>query len=109
MPNFFAISFNVESSLRSDYDLLQVKKADVDAALKVMTFAIYHKELTNAEERDQQRKRRAEEENGGGDDAGDNGDDNGNGDGSRRRYAALELCLVGSCCLAFSLTSGQRS
>ncbi|KAG6552874.1 hypothetical protein Mapa_005529 [Marchantia paleacea] len=60
----------------------QVKKADVDAALKVMTFAIYHKELTNAEERDQQRKRRAEEENGGGDDANDRGGDN---DGSRRR------------------------
>ncbi|KAL3700526.1 hypothetical protein R1sor_018548 [Riccia sorocarpa] len=57
----------------------QVKKADVDAALKVMTFAIYHQELTDAEERDQQRKRRAGEDNAGGDDAGDNDDDDGNG------------------------------
>ncbi|KAL2651198.1 hypothetical protein R1flu_019326 [Riccia fluitans] len=60
----------------------QVKKADVDAALKVMTFAIYHKELTDAEDREQQRKRRAGEDKAGGDDAGDNDDDK---DGNGRR------------------------
>ncbi|KAI3904120.1 hypothetical protein MKW98_021706 [Papaver atlanticum] len=34
------------------YDLWQVTKDDVDSALKVMNFAIYHKELAEMEERE---------------------------------------------------------
>jgi len=33
--------------------LLQVLKSDVEAALQVLNFAIYHKELTEMEEREQ--------------------------------------------------------
>lgn len=32
-------------------------KSDVEAALKVLNFAIYHKELTDMEEREQERLR----------------------------------------------------
>ena len=35
----------------------QVSKSDVEAALKVLNFAIYHKELTEMEEREQERER----------------------------------------------------
>lgn len=33
--------------------MLQVLKTDVEAALQVLNFAIYHKELTEMEEREQ--------------------------------------------------------
>ena len=39
---------------------LQVSKSDVEAALKVLNFAIYHKELTEMEEREQERERELE-------------------------------------------------
>ncbi|XP_068666025.1 DNA replication licensing factor MCM3 isoform X1 [Aristolochia californica] len=48
----------------------KVSKTDVEAALKVLNFAIYHKELTEMEEREQEwereleRKRKAEQESG---------------------------------------------
>ncbi|KAM1765733.1 hypothetical protein ACFX14_004819 [Malus domestica] len=38
----------------------KVSKSDVDAALKVLNFAIYHKELTDMEEREQERERELE-------------------------------------------------
>lgn len=41
----------------SDALNLQVTKADVDAALGVMNFAIYHKELTDMDEREAERGR----------------------------------------------------
>ncbi|CAI0451943.1 unnamed protein product [Linum tenue] len=41
----------------------QVTKSDVEAALKVLNFAIYHKELTDMEEREHEREREAEREN----------------------------------------------
>ncbi|XP_057420051.1 DNA replication licensing factor MCM3-like [Lotus japonicus] len=50
---------------------IKVTKTDVDAALKVLNFAIYHKELTEMEDREQERegelerKRRADAENDG--------------------------------------------
>lgn len=37
--------------------MMQVSKTDVEAALKVLNFAIYHKELTEMEEREQERER----------------------------------------------------
>lgn len=40
----------------------QVTKADVDAALGVMNFAIYHKELTDMDEREAERDREREQE-----------------------------------------------
>lgn len=40
--------------------LLQVSKSDVEAALKVLNFAIYHKELTEMEEREQEREKELE-------------------------------------------------
>jgi len=39
---------------------VQVTKADVDAALGVMNFAIYHKELTDMDEREAERGRKQE-------------------------------------------------
>lgn len=36
---------------------MQVSKTDVEAALKVLNFAIYHKELTEMEEREEERER----------------------------------------------------
>ncbi|KAJ7557099.1 hypothetical protein O6H91_05G111400 [Diphasiastrum complanatum] len=64
----------------------QVTKADVDSALKVMNFAIYHKELTEMEEREQERERETERKrqaDGGNNGAnGANQDDiDGNGEG----------------------------
>ncbi|KAF7849108.1 hypothetical protein BT93_L1237 [Corymbia citriodora subsp. variegata] len=54
----------------------KVTKSDVDAALKVLNFAIYHKELTDMEEREQERelgrKRQADQHAG-----QTNGDDHG--------------------------------
>ncbi|CAN1808534.1 DNA replication licensing factor MCM3 [Linum perenne] len=41
----------------------QVTKIDVDAALKVLNFAIYHKELTEMEDREHEREMEAEREN----------------------------------------------
>lgn len=38
----------------------QVLKSDVEAALKVLNFAIYHKELTEMEEREEERERELE-------------------------------------------------
>ncbi|XP_027347323.1 DNA replication licensing factor MCM3 [Abrus precatorius] len=38
----------------------KVSKSDVEAALKVLNFAIYHKELTEMEEREQERERESE-------------------------------------------------
>jgi len=35
----------------------QVSKSDVEAALKVLNFAIYHKELTEMEDREQEREK----------------------------------------------------
>ncbi|XAR59321.1 DNA helicase [Bertholletia excelsa] len=60
----------------------QVLKSDVEAALKVLNFAIYHKELTEMEEREQEReelerKRRADH-------------DDGNSDRARRSASARE-------------------
>ncbi|MED6192330.1 hypothetical protein PIB30_009139 [Stylosanthes scabra] len=55
----------------------KVEKSDVDAALKVLNFAIYHKELTEMEERELERekelerKRKAEHDAGGNDGADD--------------------------------------
>lgn len=49
----------------------QVTKTDVDAALKVLNFAIYHKELTEMEDREQERERELERKRGAdGDNAG---------------------------------------
>lgn len=46
----------------------QVLKSDVEAALQVLNFAIYHQELTEMEEREQEReverKQRAERDSG---------------------------------------------
>lgn len=38
----------------------QISKSDVEAALKALNFAIYHKELTEMEEREQERQREQE-------------------------------------------------
>ena len=43
----------VEIWLWQPYLVLQVLKSDVEAALQVLNFAIYHKELTEMEEREQ--------------------------------------------------------
>ncbi|CAM6127854.1 unnamed protein product [Calypogeia fissa] len=67
----------------------QVLKADVDAALDVMKFAIYHRDLTEAQkreeekQREEERKRKAAESGGGGND--DNGNDDPDGPGSADR------------------------
>lgn len=41
---------------------MQVSKTDVEAALKVLNFAIYHKELTEMEERQQEQEQERERE-----------------------------------------------
>lgn len=59
----------------------QVTKSDVEAALKVLNFAIHHKELAEMEEREQERerelerKRRAEHRSSRNDGDGQNADD----------------------------------
>jgi DNA replication licensing factor MCM3 len=51
----------VYHTLRLIIDLSwQVSKSDVDAALKVLNFAIYHKELTEMEEREHEREKELE-------------------------------------------------
>ncbi|MCO5571154.1 hypothetical protein L7F22_024888 [Adiantum nelumboides] len=55
----------------------QVLKADVDAALKVLNFAVYHKELTDMEHREQERERELERKRQAEGDAGEDGDENG--------------------------------
>jgi DNA replication licensing factor MCM3 len=42
------------------YICWQVSKSDVEAALKVLNFAIYHTELTEMDEREQERDRELE-------------------------------------------------
>eukprot|EP01018_Ginkgo_biloba_P018817 Gb_01563 [translate_table: standard] len=69
----------------------QVLKVDVEAALKVLNFAIYHKELTEMEEREHEREREMERKrradggpgNEGQDD--DNDDDHPDGTGNKER------------------------
>ncbi|XP_010529154.1 PREDICTED: DNA replication licensing factor MCM3 [Tarenaya hassleriana] len=48
--------------LTDEYFPGQVAKSDVEAALKLLNFAIYHKELTEMEEREQQEQEREESE-----------------------------------------------
>lgn len=50
-------------------------KSDVEAALKVLNFAIYHKELTEMEEREQERENEAERQRKAGHDGGNNRND----------------------------------
>lgn len=45
------------NNLRVLHSLVQVTKVDVDAALKVLNFAIYHKELAEMEEREHEREK----------------------------------------------------
>lgn len=52
--------------------LMQVLKVDVEAALQVLNFAIYHKELTDMEEREQ-RERELDLKNRADQDAGNDG------------------------------------
>ncbi|GLJ15710.1 hypothetical protein SUGI_0258600 [Cryptomeria japonica] len=71
----------------------QVLKSDVESALKVLNFAIYHTELTEMEQREQgrerevERKRRADGDSGNGrhDDNNDDNDDGDHPDGSGNR------------------------
>lgn len=63
----------------------QVTKSDVDAALQVLNFAIYHKELTDMEDREQERERERELERKGRDDH-----PSGENDGSHNRTASRE-------------------
>lgn len=60
--------------------LLQVLKTDVEAALQVLNFAIFHKELTDMEDREQREteKQQAEQDAGAG---GDNVDGPGGASG----------------------------
>ncbi|XP_016460822.1 DNA replication licensing factor MCM3 homolog 2 isoform X2 [Nicotiana tabacum] len=51
----------------------QVLKSDVDAALQVLHFAIYHQELTEMEEREQEREKELEKKRRADHDAGNNG------------------------------------
>lgn len=58
--------------------LEQVLKADVEAALQVLNFAIYHQELSEMEEREEERLREMEREHQVDAEAGNN-------DGTRNR------------------------
>ncbi|XP_027087801.1 DNA replication licensing factor MCM3 homolog 2 [Coffea eugenioides] len=77
----------------------QVLKADVDAALQVLNFAIYHQELTEMEEREQERERENERKRRSENNAGDTGrpqhqgarNDRENGDASGRTGEAMEV------------------
>ncbi|KAL5577199.1 hypothetical protein UlMin_018898 [Ulmus minor] len=51
----------------------KVQKSDVDAALKVLNFAIYHKELTEMDEREEERDRELESKRKADQHAGENG------------------------------------
>ncbi|KAM7500663.1 hypothetical protein LguiA_025077 [Lonicera macranthoides] len=57
----------------------QVLKSDVEAALKVLNFAIYHKELTEMEEREQERENEAERQRKAGHDGSNNRNDHDGG------------------------------
>lgn len=69
----------------------QVLKSDVESALKVLNFAIYHTELTEMEEREREKQRKQQADGGPGDDGhdDDNNDDHpnvtGNAERQRRR------------------------
>ena len=52
-------------------------KSDVEAALKVLNFAIYHQELTDMEEREQQQEKEQERKR--------RADGDGNENGNRRK------------------------
>ncbi|WOH12005.1 hypothetical protein DCAR_0831501 [Daucus carota subsp. sativus] len=73
----------------------QVLVSDVEAALKVLNFAIYHKELTEMEEREQERERESENKRKADHDAGRNvrADRGGAsaGDGSTEATEAMEV------------------
>ncbi|KAL3520205.1 hypothetical protein ACH5RR_018354 [Cinchona calisaya] len=76
----------------------QVLKSDVDVALQVLNFAIYHQELTEMEEREQEREReierklRAENDPGNTSRAQHGGRNDGeNGDASARTGEAMEV------------------
>lgn len=49
----------------------QVLKSDVEAALKVLNFAIYHKELTEMEEREHEREQELRKKRRGDHDSGE--------------------------------------
>ncbi|KAK4347349.1 hypothetical protein RND71_033688 [Anisodus tanguticus] len=55
-----------------DYSGLEVLKSDVEAALQVLHFAIYHQELTEMEEREQEREKELEKKRSADHDAGNN-------------------------------------
>lgn len=65
----------------------QVLKSDVESALKVLNFAIYHTELTEMEEREREMQRKQQADGGPGDDGqdDDNNDDHPNGTGNTQR------------------------
>lgn len=77
----------------------QVLKADVDVALQVLNFAIYHQELTEMEEREQERERENERKCRAENNAGDTGrpqhqgarNDRENVDASARTGEAMEV------------------
>ena len=52
---------------------MQVLKSDVEAALKVLNFAIYHQELTEMEDREQERERELERKRKADHDSGNDG------------------------------------
>jgi len=65
----------------------QVLKSDVESALKVLNFAIYHTELTEMEEREREMQRKQQADGGPGDDGhdDDNNDDHPNVTGNTER------------------------
>jgi DNA replication licensing factor MCM3 len=67
---------------------LQVLKIDVEAALQVLNFAIFHKELTDMEDREQREmeKQQAENDAGAG---GDNADVHGGASGNADEHGRL--------------------
>jgi hypothetical protein len=69
IPLFFCLFTTLQDYFI--YIFWQVSKSDVEAALKVLNFAIYHTELNEMEEREQERelerKRRADHHPGGND------------------------------------------
>ena len=68
----------------------QVLKADVDAALKVLNFAVYHKELTEMDEREHERERENERKRPV-EDNGEDGDDPEGTEAGQERYRLLLL------------------
>ena len=66
----------------------QVLKADVDAALKVLNFAVYHKELTEMDEREHERERENERKRPV-EDNGEDGDDPEGTEAGQERYSLL--------------------